>query len=351
MARPPRTDFDVRAYTSRDSTQLRNACIRLIDHVYKEARYGTPQPAWEITSNPPGPWKRITHAYSPLISQSEWDAACCSEDAHWMTVPDAWVDQRLSDRGLIRTASPASHLRAEIRCLDEGRVKLNILVVKHACVRCHQLLDPSPLALVNHVLNCARPVCTSCGSVPPIIFQALMLRGVDPTNRVIMDFEDRCFFKKGCRPVASANPDAYLHRQRMGRVTYLPALVNKRFQYVDKKRKLCISCIIESTKNEAAMRNEQLEYTAYFRGISTSIRIDAFPNRNFALRINPCRPEDVCSKCQIHGNSIAPLWFCGGCKTALYCSKECFKKHWATHKPQCHTVAQKPMPPAGTPAV
>ena len=42
-----------------------------------------------------------------------------------------------------------------------------------------------------------------------------------------------------------------------------------------------------------------------------------------------------CDSCLKHANPLAPFKACGGCKVAVYCSKECQKKHWPRHKAQC----------------
>ncbi|KAG1890860.1 hypothetical protein F4604DRAFT_1702769 [Suillus subluteus] len=42
-----------------------------------------------------------------------------------------------------------------------------------------------------------------------------------------------------------------------------------------------------------------------------------------------------CSQCQM---SLEKPLKCAKCKSVWYCSKECQKKHWPTHKPRCHDV-------------
>jgi len=48
-----------------------------------------------------------------------------------------------------------------------------------------------------------------------------------------------------------------------------------------------------------------------------------------------------CSYCGKNPDMIAPFKFCGGCNKAIYCGKECQKKHWNTsHKNQCRSHDQ-----------
>jgi len=50
----------------------------------------------------------------------------------------------------------------------------------------------------------------------------------------------------------------------------------------------------------------------------------------------------VCDTCgSIEQPTIKPFRLCGGCMTTNYCSPECQKKHWPSHKAICqHTIAQ-----------
>ncbi|KAG2052808.1 hypothetical protein BDR06DRAFT_957181 [Suillus hirtellus] len=42
-----------------------------------------------------------------------------------------------------------------------------------------------------------------------------------------------------------------------------------------------------------------------------------------------------CTQCQM---SLEKPLKCAKCKSVWYCSRECQKKHWSTHKPRCHEV-------------
>jgi hypothetical protein len=44
---------------------------------------------------------------------------------------------------------------------------------------------------------------------------------------------------------------------------------------------------------------------------------------------------DVCFKCYKMEEFIGQLKYCGRCKEARYCSKECQKIHWKQHKLEC----------------
>jgi len=48
-------------------------------------------------------------------------------------------------------------------------------------------------------------------------------------------------------------------------------------------------------------------------------------------------PEGDCQVC----GQLARL-ICGGCKNVFYCKQECQRKHWATHKGECKTLAKLP---------
>jgi hypothetical protein len=57
------------------------------------------------------------------------------------------------------------------------------------------------------------------------------------------------------------------------------------------------------------------------------------PKSNTAFReISTRKLFQKCSNCQEWGN----YKHCSGCKKVHYCSAECQKAHWKTHKPDCH---------------
>jgi hypothetical protein len=45
-----------------------------------------------------------------------------------------------------------------------------------------------------------------------------------------------------------------------------------------------------------------------------------------------------CTKCGKHRSAGVKLLKCSGCRTTLYCSVECQKAHWKTHKPDCKRI-------------
>ncbi|KAG2031622.1 hypothetical protein BDR03DRAFT_972191 [Suillus americanus] len=53
------------------------------------------------------------------------------------------------------------------------------------------------------------------------------------------------------------------------------------------------------------------------------------------LKENQKKFRVQCSQCQV---SLEKPLKCAKCKSVWYCSKECQKKHWPTHKPRCHNV-------------
>jgi len=44
----------------------------------------------------------------------------------------------------------------------------------------------------------------------------------------------------------------------------------------------------------------------------------------------------ICMNCKV-SKKLEELSKCGGCNMVCYCSKECQKKHWKTHKKDCQT--------------
>lgn len=55
---------------------------------------------------------------------------------------------------------------------------------------------------------------------------------------------------------------------------------------------------------------------------------------------NPPSTVDECATCHKTSTETGPLKRCGRCKTAAYCSVECQKADWKTHKPNCAGTAQ-----------
>merc|ERR1711964_404288 len=49
----------------------------------------------------------------------------------------------------------------------------------------------------------------------------------------------------------------------------------------------------------------------------------------------------TCAGC----NKSNGVWFCKGCNAVMYCSRECQKSHWKTHKPHCKKVQAKVVAP------
>jgi splicing suppressor protein 51 len=51
--------------------------------------------------------------------------------------------------------------------------------------------------------------------------------------------------------------------------------------------------------------------------------------------VNSTSSTDICAKCTKPGSSESPLQRCSRCKSTRYCSLECQKAHWKTHKKAC----------------
>lgn len=49
----------------------------------------------------------------------------------------------------------------------------------------------------------------------------------------------------------------------------------------------------------------------------------------------PPRPEPVCASCGARAEKLGQPLRCATCRTVLYCSRECQKQHWRTHKVKC----------------
>ena len=48
-------------------------------------------------------------------------------------------------------------------------------------------------------------------------------------------------------------------------------------------------------------------------------------------------PTGDCAVCEKLAKCL-----CSGCKHVFYCSRECQKKHWSSHKEECKTLAKLP---------
>jgi len=56
--------------------------------------------------------------------------------------------------------------------------------------------------------------------------------------------------------------------------------------------------------------------------------------------------EPTCASCQsTQAGRANPLKQCAKCKKAYYCSRECQKADWKSHKPVCRAVNAEPPPP------
>jgi hypothetical protein len=63
------------------------------------------------------------------------------------------------------------------------------------------------------------------------------------------------------------------------------------------------------------------------------------PHHHHAMRQRGYRICDQCGSAETP--NVPRFRFCGGCKITQYCSTDCQKQHWPSHKPICqHTAAQ-----------
>jgi hypothetical protein len=61
--------------------------------------------------------------------------------------------------------------------------------------------------------------------------------------------------------------------------------------------------------------------------------------QKFARKVMRVVNEDQgCTKCGKHRSAGVKLLKCSGCRTTLYCSVDCQKAHWKTHKPDCKRI-------------
>ena len=52
-------------------------------------------------------------------------------------------------------------------------------------------------------------------------------------------------------------------------------------------------------------------------------------------------PPHICFVCgELQGKNGGSLMKCGSCHTGRYCSKQCQKKYWKYHKPQCQMLKE-----------
>ena len=57
-------------------------------------------------------------------------------------------------------------------------------------------------------------------------------------------------------------------------------------------------------------------------------------------------PNSSCARCHRTQDQLSePMRRCTGCRSVLYCSRECQKLAWKTHKPSCRTVQPGETPP------
>ncbi|KAF2105335.1 hypothetical protein BDV96DRAFT_377107 [Lophiotrema nucula] len=59
--------------------------------------------------------------------------------------------------------------------------------------------------------------------------------------------------------------------------------------------------------------------------------------------LKPVHPYHVCATCRAGEKAGSKLLVCGGCKDRKYCSKDCQKKHWKTHKAFCKALSPSEM--------
>jgi hypothetical protein len=61
--------------------------------------------------------------------------------------------------------------------------------------------------------------------------------------------------------------------------------------------------------------------------------------QKFARKVMRVVNEDQgCTNCSKHRSAGVKLLKCSGCRTTLYCSVECQRAHWKTHKPDCKRI-------------
>ncbi|KAG2139236.1 hypothetical protein DEU56DRAFT_323939 [Suillus clintonianus] len=88
----------------------------------------------------------------------------------------------------------------------------------------------------------------------------------------------------------------------------------------------------DPNNNSAASKTVYIEHVTHperdnhFRAIAASSKLLKANQKNFSIQ---------CTQCQ---TSLEKPLKCAKCKSVWYCSKECQKKNWSTHKPSCHEV-------------
>ena len=84
------------------------------------------------------------------------------------------------------------------------------------------------------------------------------------------------------------------------------------------------------TAAETAMKNREGDYR------QCVTLIEQYTSRRAARSDT----ETECKHCAL-GDSATKLWLCSGCSSVRYCSVECQRKDWKSHKKECKAHARK----------